>query len=177
MNVNVLSGILVMVYIQTKLMTCRLSRKYKNLVLFWKIIFSYISMFQWIMPQSTILEDILLVESVIWKILWQNCKRQLKVMRYWLFHYVFWIMGICILNFLLNFYCVISHQNMHIGIQYFLEKILKFDIFCRDHKSWVLFESNPFFGVINKYRKEYRVMTNLMWILFLCVFWQRWPLL
>ena len=44
-------------------------------------------------------------------------------------------MGIYILNFLLNFHCVIIHQNIDIGIEYFPEKVLNFDIFCRDNKS------------------------------------------
>ena len=33
-------------------------------------------------------------------------------------------MGIYKLNFLLNFYPVIIHQNIDIGIEYFLEKVL-----------------------------------------------------
>ena len=44
-------------------------------------------------------------------------------------------MGIYILNFLLNFYCVNIHQNIDIGMEYILEKELNFDIFCRDNKS------------------------------------------
>ena len=52
-------------------------------------------------------------------------------------------MGIYILNFLLNFYCVIIHQNIDIGIEYFLEKVLNFDIFCQDNKLWASFEYNP----------------------------------
>ena len=55
-------------YIQMELMPCCLGRKLKHLVPYWKknpipIFFAI----QWIMTQSTIQEDILLVESVIWK--------------------------------------------------------------------------------------------------------------
>ena len=55
-------------------------------------------------------------------------------------------MGIYILNFLLNFHCVIVHQKIDIGIKYFLEKVLIFDIFCRDKKSWLPFEYYPCIG-------------------------------
>ena len=44
-------------------------------------------------------------------------------------------MGIYILNFLLNIYCVIIHRNIDMGIVYFIEKVLNFDNFCRDNKS------------------------------------------
>ena len=65
-------------YIQTELMTRCLGRKHKNLVPFWKISNSYISVFRWI----------------------------------------------------------------DIGIEYFLEKVLNFDIFWGDNKPWVPFEYN-----------------------------------
>ena len=52
-------------------------------------------------------------------------------------------MGIYIQNFLLNFHCAIIHWNTGNEIEYFLEKVLNFDIFCQDNKSWVPFEYNP----------------------------------
>ena len=60
-------------------------------------------------------------------------------------------MGIYILNFLLNFYCVIIHWNIDIGIWCFLGKVLNFDIFCRD-KSWIPFECNR--GTIDNFRMK-----------------------
>ena len=44
-------------------------------------------------------------------------------------------MGLYILNFLLKFYYVIIHRNIDIEIKYILEKVLNFDIVCRDNKS------------------------------------------
>ena len=44
-------------------------------------------------------------------------------------------MGIYILNFLLYFYCIIIHRNIDIGIEYLLEKVMNYDIFCADKKS------------------------------------------
>ena len=38
-------------------------------------------------------------------------------------------MGLCMLNFLLNFHYIIIHQNIDTGIEYFLEKGLNLDIF------------------------------------------------
>ena len=53
-------------------------------------------------------------------------------------------MGNYKLNFLQNFDCAIIHQNIDIGIEYFLEKVLNFDFFCQDNKSFIPFEYNPF---------------------------------
>ena len=43
-------------------------------------------------------------------------------------------MGIYRLYFLQNFDCVIIHRNKDRGIQYFIERVLNFDFFCRDNK-------------------------------------------
>ena len=51
------------------------------------------------------------------------------------------------LNFLQNFDCVIIHQNIDIGIEYFTEKVLNFDFFSRDKKSFVRFEYIPCWGL------------------------------
>ena len=50
-------------------MSCCLGRKYKNLYsTFLENIQFFLFMIQWIMTEGTILEDILLADSVIWKI-------------------------------------------------------------------------------------------------------------
>ena len=36
---------------------------------------------------------------------------------------------------ILNFHCVIIYQNIDLQIEYFLEKVLNFEIFYRDNKS------------------------------------------
>ena len=47
-------------------------------------------------------------------------------------------MGIYKLSFLQNFYCVIFHRNINIGIEYFLEKVLNFDVFAETSHSFSL---------------------------------------
>ena len=59
-------------------------------------------------------------------------------MRYWLFHYIFSNMGIYILNFLLNFHCVIIHWSIDIRIDSFLEKVLNVDIFYETSHEFCL---------------------------------------
>ena len=44
-------------------------------------------------------------------------------------------MGIYQLNYLQKFDCFIIHQNIDIGIENFLEKVLDFNIFCQDNKQ------------------------------------------
>ena len=34
-----------------------------------------------------------------------------------------------------EFYCVIIHRNIDMGIEYIRQKVLNFDIFCQDNKS------------------------------------------
>ena len=84
------------------------------------------------MTQSTILEDILLVEGQNRK--QENLGHEILVISLFFQEYE---------NLLQNFYCVIIRWNIDIGIEYFLEKILNFDIFYRDNKSWVPFEFCP----------------------------------
>ena len=54
-------------YIQKELMICLLGRKHENLALFWKIYNSY-TYASVDYDTINILEDVLLVESVIWTI-------------------------------------------------------------------------------------------------------------
>ena len=50
----------------------------------------------------------------------------------------------------MKFYSVIIHRNIDIQVEYFLEKVLNFDIFCRDNKSWVPLEYNSWINYISE---------------------------
>ena len=76
------------------------------------------------MTQSIILEDIL-----------QNCKKAT------LGHEIF-VISLYFLKYMnlqtqfpSDFFCVIIHHNIDMGIEYIHQKVLNFDIFCRDNKS------------------------------------------
>ena len=56
-------------------------------------------------------------------------------MRYSSCDYIFSNIGIYTPSFLLNIHCVFIHQNIQIGIEYFLEKELNFDFFCGGNKK------------------------------------------
>ena len=91
------------------------------------------------MTQSTILEDVLLMESG--KNSDKGNFRSWDIGYFTTFSEIY--MEIYMLNFYLNFHCVIIHRDIDTGIEYFLEKIMNFDIFCWDNKSRVPCECDP----------------------------------
>ena len=81
-------------------------------------------------------------------------------------------MGIYILNFLLNFHCVIIHRNIDIGIEYLLEKVLTFSAETTSHEfhlniSRVIAKERRIVEICKNYgRKHMTVNFENWWVFF-----------